>query len=414
MQRPPQLSDEQSRQTELDAYAILDSISEAEFDNITSLAALVCDTPISLISLVDKDRQWFKSNLGLPPKVQETHRDFSFCAHAIHSPTELFEVRDATSDERFADNPLVTDEPRVIFYAGIPLLSSAGHPLGTICVIDHEPKELTDRQRAFLKGLGEQVSQLLENRRHRLQLERKVMELQVRNENLDRFASTAAHDLKMPLRQIASVADLLVSDFGTQLAPDEKQLLQQIHDSTRKLHELIEDILSYSRSKNYGEVRREWVDLDELISSIVQLFSSIAGCKISTPTNLKLVYLDKSSFQQVLINLLSNAVKYCDKTDIRIGIDFWETPEQYQFSVTDNGPGISLSIRDSIFELYMKSATKDRNGEYGYGIGLATVKNLVQAQGGTIDFVTEAGQGTTFNFAIPKVDSGDGFDTHDD
>ena len=151
-------------------YCILDTAAERAFDDLTKLAATVCGTPIALISLVDDRRQWFKSKVGLD--AEETPRDVAFCAHAIERKDELFEVENAALDPRFADNPLVTGDPKIRFYAGAPLVVESGAALGTLCVIDRRPRSLTPDQRSALETIRSAVVSLLELRRIRSDIER--------------------------------------------------------------------------------------------------------------------------------------------------------------------------------------------------------------------------------------------------
>ncbi len=155
----PKPVDEASRLEALRYYDILDSAPDVAFDDITRLAAYICGAPIALVSFVDEDRQWFKARVGLG--VSETHRCLSLCAWAILDQ-ELFEVPDTWADTRFAQNGLVVGEPFIRFYAGVPLRSTEGMNLGTLCVIDRVPRSLSDSQRDALRALANQVGRLLE------------------------------------------------------------------------------------------------------------------------------------------------------------------------------------------------------------------------------------------------------------
>lgn len=161
MQILPLLDNEEERLRALERLDILDTLEEQDYDDLTFLAAQLCDTPIALISLVDDKRQWFKSHHGLD--VRETPRDFAFCAHAIHGD-ELFIIEDSDNDERFYDNPLVTSKPHVKFYAGMPLYIDNKYPIGTLCVVDDHARKLSEKEKKALEALSRQAVNQLELR----------------------------------------------------------------------------------------------------------------------------------------------------------------------------------------------------------------------------------------------------------
>jgi len=156
-------SNEAARLAALDSYAILDTEPEQAFDDLTLLASFICKTPIAMISLVDEDRQWFKSRVGVA--ISETSRDIAFCSTASLQP-DIFVVPDALEDERFRDNPLVLSDPHIRFYAGAPLVNEDGFALGTLCVVDRSPRELEPEQREALKALSRLVLAQIEFRRN--------------------------------------------------------------------------------------------------------------------------------------------------------------------------------------------------------------------------------------------------------
>lgn len=182
MQKAPLPNNEPERLEELLSYEILDTLPEAAYDDITQLASYIAETPIALISLVDRDRQWFKSKVGID--ASDTSRDVAFCAHAILEPSDIFVVQDTLDDLRFCDNPLVLQDPHIRFYAGAPLVTSKGNALGTLCVIDRKPREMSPRKREALRVLARQVVAQLELRRIFAELSRNTAELEKTHRNL--------------------------------------------------------------------------------------------------------------------------------------------------------------------------------------------------------------------------------------
>lgn len=165
----PDALHEASRQRALDAYHIVDSLPEDVYNDVVHVAAALCGTPIALVSLLDRDRQWFKARTGLDDA--STARDIAVCDHAIRNKDELFEIADLSQDTRFAANPLVAGDAGMRFYAGIPLVTPDGHAIGTVCVIDHQPRALSDAQRSALRALARITMELLDERVQRRRLQ---------------------------------------------------------------------------------------------------------------------------------------------------------------------------------------------------------------------------------------------------
>lgn len=164
--------DEKQRLASLRELKVLDTDPEQAYDDLTRIASQLCGTPIALVSLIDEDRQWFKAKVGV--EAHSTPRSMAFCAHAILG-REIFEIPDATRDPRFHDNPLVTGETNIRFYAGTPLVTRDGHAMGTLCVIDRTPRDLSPEQRLALEALGRQIVAQLELRRLNLRMKRDLV-----------------------------------------------------------------------------------------------------------------------------------------------------------------------------------------------------------------------------------------------
>jgi len=234
MKSAPNTPNEQARLVALKSYNVLDTLPESDYDNITHLASTITQVPISLISLIDDDRQWFKSHKGL--EATETSREYAFCAHAIMNPDKVFKVQDSRLDDRFADNPLVTGDPRVIFYTGVPLVNPEGHALGTLCVIDNTPRKLTNDQIEALRILGRQVVQLLE-------LRKKTDILEQQNARLSKFTEEVALDLQSPMRRIGLFADTLRNVYAEKLDPEGADILNHLSTSSESLRKMIDELL---------------------------------------------------------------------------------------------------------------------------------------------------------------------------
>ncbi len=390
---------EEFRIEALKSLGILDTEPDNEFDEITALAAYLCDTKIALISLVDSDREWFKSSYGLSTK--EIPRNHSFCAHAILEPNNPLIVRDAREDSRFNNNPLTLDGT-VIFYAGIPLIDKNGFVLGTLCVIDNHPKELSDKQLEALKSLANQVVILFELNKKNKDLEKIEDKLRKRNESLREFARVISHDLKMPLANVITTSDLLKLKLANDLDKETSEYFEYIKQSSFSMSDYINDILDHYESDSLVQNKPESFKLNFLLKEIAELLSIKPDCTINFPTSNPTVECNKSALKQIFFNLIGNSIKYNDKEYININIEYTEDAMFYYFKITDNGMGIPDEKIDTIFKLFNTANTTDRSGNKGNGIGLSTVKKLVESLGGYIKVRSILGVQTKFDFSIKK------------
>jgi signal transduction histidine kinase len=416
--------EEEKRLEALRSYRIVDTLPEEDYDNLTSIAAHICGTKISLVTLVDAARQWFKSTHGMP--VRETPREYSFCAHAIQQPEDIFVIEDARRDNRFKDNPYVVDDPHIVFYAGVPLTPRNGPPLGTLCVIDDVPRELSAEQVEALRALSKQVGKLLELRRTNWELDDTVRRLTEKNEELNEFAKRAAHDIRSPLSTIVQTIDLMQYQYSDRLSTEVAELTGWMSQSAYRLIHMIEGLLEHSRSDRLLSEASETVSLSDIREELEHVIEDEAFSRfdgnhsLQFHTDVDSVWVNSVALKQVLRNLASNSVKYCDKDEVRISVRIEASDGEYRFWFSDNGPGIPREYHDEVFQVFR--TVHPQGGEQGNeqgedhgndpgneqgggtGIGLATVKKLIEGLGGSIE-VLDADPGTTFRFTVPAPSS---------
>ncbi len=381
---------------------ILDSLPEEAYDSITKLASYICETPIAVVNIIDSERNWFKSKTGTD--LTGSSREESFCGHTILEPEQLLEIPNASKDERFKDNPFVISETPINYYAGVSLLDSHGFPMGTLCVYDSEEHHLDENQKIALKALGKQVEMLFESRRKNKALENLKLELNENNKVLKEFASTVSHDLKMPLANMIITADMLKAKYSKSLDGQGLEYLNYLKQSGLKLSDYISGLLDhYSSSRTNSEILEEFF-LNDLLEDIIDLLQIAENCEINLPENNLKLYGNSAALGQIFMNLISNSLKYNNNEKIVIEIDCTENREFFNFSISDNGIGIPEDKQNKIFDLFTTIADKDRSGKKGHGIGLSTVKKLIESLGGSIHLTSVENKGTLFEFTIRRPD----------
>lgn len=394
--KPAQIPlNEAKRLKNLETYSILDTLPDADCDAITKIAAGICNTPISLVSIIDKNRQWFKSNHGL--KAKETPRDFSFCAHSILNPSKLFIINDATKDKRFFDNPLTINDPNVVFYAGAPLNSSEGYPLGTLCVIDNKPNVLSKNQKESLKLLAKQVVNLFELRKRNRELSNANEEILRLNEQLTEFSYRLSHDIKTPISGIKYLSEILQEDYAGLLDDKGKNWLNLISSRSAYLYSLVEGMLNFTKVIN-TEIVFEVFNFEELLERVKWSFNwdktyeiSYSNCDIN-------MMQSRIAFIQIFQNLLSNSIKFIAESKPIISISVEVKSKFYNITYTDNSAGIDEKYHRKVFELF-----ETLNEKKGTGIGLPSISFIIKRLGGSIDLKkTKNGEiGVIFLIKIP-------------
>jgi len=390
-------ADEKKRLEVLRGYDILDTEIEESFNDIVEIAALICDTPIALVCLVDTERQWFKARLGI--QASETHRDIAFCAHAILE-REVFRVVDALNDERFADNPLVTSDPKIRAYAGAPLITKDGFALGTLCVIDTVPKTLSAHQEQMLQKLAKQVVFLLE-----LRIEQQTAV----DENLAKssFLSKMSHELRTPLTSILGFGQLLQTDPDVTLTESQNDNIDMILKGGNHLLKLINEILELAKI----EAREVEFSLAELNSAdIVQecihmLMLLTETKKIEIKLDNFIAYTikaDEIKLKQILINLLNNAIKYSPSNTTVIVTNQPVEEGFLRINIQDHGIGIPAEQQQEIFTPFHRIGQENTDIE-GTGIGLTVAMEIIKAMNGRIGVESTVGDGSTFWIELPLV-----------
>lgn len=390
-----------ARLVNLRQFQILDTEPEDEFDDITYMASQICNTPISLISLLDEDRQWFKSKVGLD--ICQTPIADSLCNHAVYDKNGFMIIPNANEDVRFAENPLVTGDPNIHFYAGFPIRTKNGIPLGTLCVIDNKPNQLNEFQISSLKSLSKIAMSLMESRKLNNDIDKANLELEIRNTELERFAHIAAHDIKSPLNNIIGLSNLFTQLYSSKLDEQGSTIIEAISSCTEKLKSLVDGLLKYSTGDLVVKTDKSYVEIDPLFDVYKSIFSSdkeIVNFTIKSSS--KSIHANEVIFDQIMINLISNSIKYNSSYTTDIIFECTEDDEMYYFSYCDNGPGIEPQYHEKVFKIFEKVTERDKYGERGNGIGLATVKKIIKKLGGDIHIDPDYEKGTRFNFTLQK------------
>lgn len=372
-------------------YEILDSEAEKEFDDLTQLASFICNTPISIVTFIDEDRQWFKSKVGFDGI--EGPRDPSFCGHVV-CEDEVMVINDATKDDRFFDNPAVTGDFHLRFYAGAPLIDKTGFKLGSLCVVDKKPREISKEQIDALKKLSRMVVAQMELRLElKKQIERenivKINSMQMlhsaKMSTLGEMAGGISHEINNPLAIIQGklfhVKKMLESYDDNKMKV--LDCLDKIEQTTERISKIINGLLHFSRDAEF--LTNERIKVQEVISETLLFCEERLKQK---GIKLKLDLGDPQyakchpiHLSQALMNLLNNAYDAIQNTTapwIEIALNSDE--KFFYLSITDSGKGIP----DDVVEKMMNPFYTTKEVGKGTGLGLSISKGLIESHGGEL------------------------------
>jgi len=383
----PRISTENLRLDALRAYGILDTPREAAFDDITRLAALICGAPIAVVNLIDRDRQWFKSEIGLG--VRETPLDTSICAHAILQQ-DLFVVPDTLQDTRFSSNPLVTGDPHLRFYAGALLKTPDGLPLGTVCVLDTQPRLLRPAQAEALQALARQTMAQIE-------LRRLLAQAQKSNHYRRRLMAIAGHDLKTPVRTASYAIRKVQRSLSAEQAAPLTVATDALATIDREFTQLAAMAGIEGASATPDLVEFELAAVLEAIVANWRQPAEARGLQLRSVATRLRVRSHPALLATLLGNLVGNAVKYTERGSVLIGCRRRGT--NVLVEIIDTGLGMDDVHSDELFNAFHQVNPRSE----GLGLGLWIVHGTAESLGHPLQVRSKLGHGSRFSVELPKA-----------
>ncbi|MDB5547855.1 MAG: histidine kinase [Tardiphaga sp.] len=377
---------EPERLEALRSYGILDTAIEPAFDDITRIASFVCQTPVALVSLVDEGRQWFKSARGFGER--ETPIDQSICGHALLEQNFL-EIPDTLADARTINNPLVTGPEKLRFYAGALLRTPDGLPLGTICVLDNKPRQLTQEQRDILSALARQVMSQMELRRA-LAISDRLQR------NVSRLMAVAGHDLKQPLQVMVMAIDRV---RGKLTDTRDQERLGHAIDAGMRIAEELDQLAEMSALQTGDGMPRPTVfpiaDLFRSIANTWQIHADAKGVRLVVSPCRARIVSDPTMLRAIIGNLVGNAIKYTERGRVLVGCR--RKGNTLSIEILDTGRGIEADQQSAIFNAFHQIDP----GSEGLGLGLSIVRRTAEALGHKVELKSTFGSGTHFSVRVP-------------
>jgi PAS domain S-box-containing protein len=433
---------------------ILDTPAEAEFEDLVYMASELCSAPISLVSFLDSDRQWSKASVGLDSC--ETPINSSFCLHAVEQQQGLFVVEDASKDKRFKHNPLVTGDPHIRFYAGMPLYAGDGVGIGALCVIDTVPRSLSPWQAKALNILSQQVQARIELRSGR---KKQIIDIKARRELMSRlekgkvvlreanqkqeqlyvelkqtqlqhmadeselqkrceldvlkneYVAMVSHELRAPLTSVRGAVGMLSAGLIGLGTDKSAKLFHIALTNLDRMTRLVNDALNLERiTSGTSSLRVQQCSVEDLMKQAIDTMMSVAqelnvqiiATAITEIRGTPLFFNgDADKILQVLINLLSNALKFSPARG-KVVLDVVASSDSVTVRICDEGRGIPVDQLETVFERFRQLEQGDERRLGGTGLGLAICRAIVEQHGGVIRAERNSVRGTSFFVTLPR------------
>lgn len=384
-------------------YKILETLPEKEFDEITSLAGDILNAKTAKINLLYEDIQWSKSIFDVSGDVSLNNlpRKKSVCQYTIQTP-KVLEIPDLTKDERTKSLPYVKREPFYRYYLGAPLITPDGHAIGALCVLDNEPRYSSQRKKNQLVTLASQVMNLME-------IHKQNLILQKHNESQKKLMKILSHDLRSPLNGIIGLSELLIT-LSDDNNSEQRSMLKNILLSSKKLNQMVNDILNYSFIEEGGfALHKKETNIREIAEDIIELHKPSAQLKeIQLTLNIdsisEPVMIDPEKFEQIMGNLVSNAIKFTETGGAvicSISPNHFKQKSGIQLTVEDNGIGMNQDEVDRLLNSKKLRHQTGTSGEKGSGLGFPIIREFTKLHNGEIEIESEPGKGTTITIYLP-------------
>ncbi len=317
-------------------------------------------------------------------------------------PNDIMIVPNTKNDERFADNPLVTNELNVAFYAGVPLTTPDGYPLGSLCVLDNKPNSLTTEQVAALKMLARQAMRLIELHKTNYDLLQSREHLQEVNNELKKFAQIISNDLQMPCDTINELTDIVAEKYADVIDVDGLQILSLIKYSCDNIKVTINDTLKRAEIAQLHQADKSLFSFNSLMQDLAAMLPAPLQNLLAYEQDNSNLFTFKKMILQVLLCFVSNSISYNNQAEKKVAVSYREVAHHYEFVIADNGLGQQVIQRNGVFEIFDTTEEKDKNTFQEYLSNLNYAKQLIQKLNGRIEASFENGKGSRFMFTVAR------------